>query len=144
MTPTSQRTPQQLYQMWIDLWNGHFELAHQIIAADCRVHQAPSDPQNPLDLRGPEGVLQMIHLGHAPFSDLVFRIELEPIVAANRLAARWTSAGRYKGDFPGATVSPGTPITFGGIDIMRIADGRIAEYWVSSDGIYLLAQLGAL
>lgn len=138
------RTPQQLYQAWIELWNGRFELAHEIIAENCRVHQAPSDPKNPLDLRGPEGVLKMIMMGHAPFSDLVFRIELEPIVEGNRLAARWISEGRYKGDFPGATVSPGTRITFGGIDIMRIEDGKIAEYWVSSDGIYLLAQLGAL
>ena len=28
--------------------------------------------------------------------------------------------------------------------MMRIADGRLAEYWVSSDGIALMQQLGAL
>ena len=32
----------------------------------------------------------------------------------------------------------------GGIDIMRVRDGRLAEYWVSSDGLALMAQLGAL
>ena len=30
------------------------------------------------------------------------------------------------------------------IDIMRIEDGRLAEYWVTSDGLALMAQLGAL
>jgi predicted ester cyclase len=35
-------------------------------------------------------------------------------------------------------------VTFGGIDIMRVADRRLAEYWVSSDGIALMQQLGAL
>ena len=29
------------------------------------------------------------------------------------------------------------------IDIMRIEDGRLAEYWVTSDGLALMAQLGA-
>jgi predicted ester cyclase len=45
---------------------------------------------------------------------------------------------------PGATAPEGTEVTFGGIDIMRVADGRLAEYWVSSDGISLMQQLGAL
>ena len=35
-------------------------------------------------------------------------------------------------------------MSFGGIDIMRIEDGRLAEYWVTSDGLALMAQLGAL
>jgi predicted ester cyclase len=138
------RTPQELYGARMELWNGNHELADEIIAADCIVHQAPSDPDNPLHLKGPEGILQMIQMGHAPFSELQFRVEVGPLVDGYMLAARWTSDGRYKGDFPGAAVSPGTPINFGGIDIMRIENGKIAEYWVSSDGVYLMAQLGAL
>jgi hypothetical protein len=35
-------------------------------------------------------------------------------------------------------------VTFGGIDILRVQDGRFAEYWVSSDGLALMGQLGAL
>jgi predicted ester cyclase len=35
-------------------------------------------------------------------------------------------------------------LIFSGMDIMRIENGRVAEYWVSSDGLYLMAQLGAL
>jgi hypothetical protein len=30
------------------------------------------------------------------------------------------------------------------IDLLRARGGRFAEYWVSSDGLALMAQLGAL
>lgn len=29
-------------------------------------------------------------------------------------------------------------------DLLRAREGRLAEYWVSSDGLALMAQLGAL
>ncbi len=34
--------------------------------------------------------------------------------------------------------------TNNGIDILRIADDKIVEYWVSSDGMYLMQQLGVI
>ena len=60
------------------------------------------------------------------------------------VAARWSARGIYSGGIPGATAAPGTLVEFGGIDLMRVEDGRFAEYWVSSDGLALMAQLGAL
>jgi hypothetical protein len=42
---------------------------------------------------------------------------------------------------PGATAPVGTPATLRGADVLRIADGRFAEYWVSSDKEELVAQL---
>jgi hypothetical protein len=38
------------------------------------------------------------------------------------------------------------PLTvhFGGIDLLRARDGRLAEHRVSSDGLQRMAQLGAL
>jgi hypothetical protein len=38
----------------------------------------------------------------------------------------------------------GTAVEFAGIDLLRLRDGRFAEYRVSSDGLQLMAQLGAL
>ncbi|HET9560100.1 MAG TPA: hypothetical protein VFS70_23425 [Actinomycetota bacterium] len=45
---------------------------------------------------------------------------------------------------PGATAAAGTPGGFGGIDLRRARGDRFAEYWVSSDGLALMGQLGAL
>ncbi|HEY4729132.1 MAG TPA: hypothetical protein VIJ32_13220 [Actinomycetes bacterium] len=52
----------------------------------------------------------------------------------------------WNGDLavPGATAPAGTPVAFGGIDLLRARDGQFAEYWVSSDGLQLMVQLGAL
>jgi hypothetical protein len=35
------------------------------------------------------------------------------------------------------------PVAFGGIDLLRARGDRFAEYWVSSDGLALMGQLGA-
>jgi len=125
-----------MYDRWMEMWNGRSELADELVAPGCPIHQPPND------MRGPEGVRQMVEMGRAPFEEITFRIEGEPIIEDNRLAARWTSEGIYRGGIPGATVAPGTRITFGGIDIWRVEDGKIAEYWVSSEGLHLMAQLG--
>ena len=118
------------------MWNGRPELADELVAEGCPIHQPPNT------LHGPEGVRRMIEMGRAPFAQLTFRIEVGPIVEGNRLAARWESEGVYSGGIPGATVAPGTRVSFGGVDIWRIENGKIAEYWVSSDGLHLMAQLG--
>jgi predicted ester cyclase len=87
---------------------------------------------------------QLYREGHAPFDGLTFEIEVGPVVEGDLVAARWAGKGRYKGGMPGATAAAGTPVAFGGIDLLRARDGRFAEYWVSSDGLQLMAQLGAL
>jgi predicted ester cyclase len=117
------------------MWNGNLDLADELKSPDCLIHQPPND------FRVAAGLLQMVKMGRAPFEDPLFSIEVEPIVEGNRLAARWTMTGRYLGGLSGTTAVPGTEITFGGIDIWRVEDGKIVEYWVSSDGLHMMAQL---
>jgi predicted ester cyclase len=124
-----------MYRRWIEMWNGDIDVADELMSPDCPIHQPPNT------FRGAEGLRQMVEMGRAPFDDPVFAIEVDPIVEGNRLAARWTMTGRYRGGIPGTTAPPGTEIAFGGIDIWRVEDGRIAEYWVSSDGVHFMAQL---
>lgn len=124
-----------MYRRWIAMWNGDLDLAYELMSPACPIHQPPND------LRGEEGLRRMVEMGRAPFEDPVFAIEVEPIVEGDRLAARWTMTGRYRGGIPGTTAPAGTEITFGGIDIWRVENGKIAEYWVSSDGLYFMAQL---
>lgn len=131
-----------LYAHWLEMWNGQLDLAERIIASDCLVHQAPFGPGDPPRFRGPGGLVQMIRMGREPFEDLAFTCDVGPIVEGQQLAARWTGRGAYKGGLPGATAPAGTPISFSGIDIWRVENGKVAEYWVSSDGAHLMAQLG--
>lgn len=132
---TSEPELLEMYDRWMRMWYGETGLADELVAPDCVIHEPPNH------FRGPEGVRRMVEMGRAPFTDIEFRIEVEPIIEGNRLAARWTSTGRDAGGIPGTTAVAGTEVTFGGIDIWRIEDGLIAEYWVSSDGLWLMAQL---
>ena len=135
----------QLYRHWmLELWNGDLQVAEQIVTADFVIHQARADGAGSEEVRGPEAVTRMVQEGHAPFDNLTFEIEVGPVVEGDLVAARWAGRGRYKGGIPGATAAAGTPVAFGGIDLLRARDGRFAEYWVSSDGLQLMAQLGGL
>jgi predicted ester cyclase len=134
-----------LYRRWmLELWNGDLAVAGQLVTDDFVVHQARVDAASSEEVRGPEAVARMVREGHAPFDGLAFEIEVGPVVEGDLVAARWVGRGRYRGGLPGATAPAGTPVVFGGIDLLRARDGRFAEYWVSSDGLQLMAQLGAL
>ncbi len=131
-----------LYSRWLlEMWNGDLALADELVTPDFVVHQMSLQTE---EVRGPEGLREMIRQGTAPFAELTFSIAVGPIAQGDMVAARWTGTGIYGGGIPGASAPAGTEITFGGMDIMRVADGRFAEYWVSSDGLYLMAKLGAL
>jgi predicted ester cyclase len=135
----------QLYRHWmLELWNGDLSVATEIVTGDFVVHQARADGASSEETRGPEAVVRMVREGHAPFDGLTFEIEVGPVVEGDMVAARWVGRGRYRGGLPGATAPAGTPVAFGGMDLLRARDGRFAEYWVSSDGLQLMAQLGAL
>ncbi len=131
-----------LYQRWMEMWNGDLDAADEIFAADCTTHPAPTTTGEAPVFRGPEEMRRFVEMGRAIFSEVTFRAEDEPIIDGSRLACRWVGEGTYGGGMPGATAETGTPITFRGIDVWRIEDGKVAEYWVASDGLHLMSQLG--
>jgi predicted ester cyclase len=135
----------ELYRRWLlELWAGDLSVAEQLVTPDFVVHQARADGAPSEEVRGPGALVRMVREGHGPFDGLSFRIEVGPVVEGDLVAARWAGRGRYRGGLPGATASAGTMVSFGGTDLLRARDGRFAEYWVSSDGLLLMAQLGAL
>jgi predicted ester cyclase len=62
------------------------------------------------------------------------------IVEADRLAIRWSATGTHRGSFFGVAPT-GRRVTFHGIEIVRIADGRIAERWGEWNGEEIREQL---
>jgi predicted ester cyclase len=135
----------RLYERWLfELWHGDEGVAAQIVTPGFVIHQARGEPGASEAVRGPQAAVELVRMGRSPFSELTFALEVGPIVERDLLAARWTGRGAYAGGIPGASAPAGTEVSFGGIDIMRIEDGRLAEYWVSSDGLALMGQLGAL
>ncbi|HET7903970.1 MAG TPA: ester cyclase [Candidatus Eisenbacteria bacterium] len=73
-----------------------------------------------------------------------FRTTIEDLVAdeaRGTVAIRWTAAGTHRGAYLGAAPT-GRAMRFAGIEIIRVAEGRIVERWGEWDGMDLLLQLG--
>lgn len=65
------------------------------------------------------------------------------IAEGDKVVVRWTNAGTHVGEFAGIPAT-GQPFTIGGIDIYRVADGRLCEHWHQVDQLSMLGQLGLL
>lgn len=124
-----------LYYRWLEAWNGGDVDLGDIFHRDVIVRQMPKEQH------GIEAIHEMIENGRAPFDPLQFIVDVEPIYDDHMLAARWKCHGIYKGGLPGVTAEPGKQIVFGGADIWRFSDGKVSDYWVSSDGLWLMEQL---
>lgn len=127
----------QKYYQWIAYWNGEDIDIDEVFHRDVIVRQAPHEKH------GIEAVKEMVVQGRAPFSPIFFTVDVEPIHDSHMLAARWKCHGTYVGGLPETTAEPGKEIVFGGADFWRFSDGLVSDYWVSSDGLWLMEQLNS-
>jgi len=73
-----------------------------------------------------------------------YQTVIEDMIAeGDKVVARITMSGTNTGSFMGIPPT-GKHITFTGIYIARIANGKIVEHWGEEDGVSLLQQLGGL
>ena len=107
-----------------------------VIAPDFVGHDQP--PGLP---PGPAGLKQFRHRAHAAFPDQQVVVE-DMIEEGDRVAGRVTVSMTHLGDFQGIAAT-GQRITMEFVDIVRIAEGRIAERWVFLDRGAVLERLRA-
>ena len=99
-------------------------------------------PTLPEPIRGPEGMKQFVTGLRNGFPDIHFTVEREA-AEGDKVASRWRILGTHKGEFLG--VSPtGNCVEDQGVDIFRIANGKIAEIWVNENDLGLMQQLGVI
>ncbi|MEZ4573293.1 MAG: ester cyclase [Thermomicrobiales bacterium] len=122
-----------------DVWNGHSPgTADEIVASDFVVHA--SAPEG--EIRGRDGIKRHFAALRAAFPDLHFMID-DHIAEGDRVVTRWSAQGTHKGTFQGIPPT-GKQVTLTGIDIDRIAGGKIVECWMNLDELGLLQQLGVI
>jgi predicted ester cyclase len=136
-------TNRTLLDRWIELWSGNLTVADEIIGPGFVAHFPPTTSRSN-EIHGSHALQEWIQTTLALFTNVQLTLDGEPVVDEHKIAARWLFRGIYRDGFPGATALVGTSIAFNGIDLLRIANGNIVEYWVSSDGMYLMQQLGVL
>lgn len=126
---------------WLAFWNGDYDLAESLIAPGLRVHAALADGGDGSAFTDAGSMAGWVRQLRAPLPDLRFAIEVGPITEGDMVALRWRATGTYAGGMPGANAPVGTAIDFAGVDLLRLDDGRIVEYWLNSDMLLLLTQL---
>lgn len=121
-----------------EFWNQRQVHLYDALFADSFVDHNP--------LPGTEGTkegFRPVPLGiQAAFAD--GRLSLDDILAdGDRVCWRWTYSGTHTGPLMGAPAT-NKHITFGGINIDRIANGQIVERWHRLDVMGLRMQLGLI
>jgi predicted SnoaL-like aldol condensation-catalyzing enzyme len=112
---------------------GNLATADEILTADF-VWRAPPNASDDRLIVGPEGVKQAATDLRAFIPDFVLTDD-DVIAEGDRVVIRWTLRGTAQGE------SGPVPVTFTGIDIFRIVDGKLAELWQITDDLGLETQL---
>jgi steroid delta-isomerase-like uncharacterized protein len=119
---------------------GNLAVADEIVAPNFVLH-APGLP--PQMQRGAEGVKQFAAAIRNAFPDDLRITHDDTIGAGDKVVILWSSTGTHNGVFMGIPPT-GKPTTVTGIDIFRIAGGKLVELWQNWDQLGLLQQIGAI
>ncbi len=94
------------------------------------------------EVRGLDGARQSIAALRTSFPDIHFTSE-DVLVDEDKVVVRWTASGTHRGEFMGLSPT-GIHVSWAGINIYRVADGKIVERWAYEDGVSLYQQLGLI
>ena len=117
---------------------GNVGIADELMSSDFVEHEElpPGVPS------GRDGVKQMTVMLRSAFPD--FRATIEDMVAeGDKVVLRMTWTGTHKGEFMGVPPT-GKSVSFGVIDVLRVAEGKFVEHWGQMDSMSLMQQLGAI
>jgi steroid delta-isomerase-like uncharacterized protein len=131
----------RIRQFTEEIWHkGNLDAIEEFIAPDY-VRHTSQFREGGRDVHGPDDARKSIAALRAVFPDIHF--DLEDILAeGDKVVARWTCTGTHRGEFRGIAAT-GKRVTFPGMNIYRLRDGKIMERWGVEDGLGLLQQLGA-
>jgi len=120
-----------------DVWARGFEAEQEVVAANIIDHNPfPGFPP------GLEGHHQLLLMFLNAFPDL--QITLEDLLAeGDKVVDRWTMRATHRGELLGIPAT-GKQVTLTGIDITRIENGQIVEFWHQQDLLGMLQQLGVI
>lgn len=124
------------------MWSkGDVAAAHALYAQDFVSHQH-SHPGGPRDVRGRQALIEFMQEFRRAFPDFHDTVQSQ-VAEGDLVATRYTSAGTHKGPLMGFEPA-GKRASWMGLVIDRIADGKIAESWVSWDMIGMLQEIGVV
>jgi steroid delta-isomerase-like uncharacterized protein len=117
------------------LWgDADLDVIDEVVAADAVTHWGDSESSTVAAIRADaERYL-------AAFSDV--RTTIDDLLGEDdKVVLRWSTTGTHTGSY-GRVPPTGRVVTMNGIDVYRLADGRIVEAWSMWDGLAAYQQLG--
>lgn len=136
--PASVERNKALCRRWIEVFNERDDAAEAAVRTPDYVAHAPASLEPaPLDSEAWARFLAGFVEG---FPDL--RLTVEDTVGDGVLVAqRIHFEGTHTGEFQGLPPTH-TKVSFNGLELNRLVDGRVAEHWFQLDALTLLQQLG--
>ena len=115
----------------------NFDLSEEMFAPNFVRYDAGSDQVSAIeDLKH---FFAMLHSGFPGFQSTIEDLLSEE----DKVALRFTFHGTHQGEFMGIPPT-GKEVTMPGIDLLRIADGKIVEMWNQEDVLGMMQQLGVI
>jgi steroid delta-isomerase-like uncharacterized protein len=123
-------------ERWGELWNqGDLAAVDEIIGDDYLMHSSLLGDQ-----RGKEAVRESYQRYRSAFPDMHFTL-IDRVVEGDRVVQHWTFKGTHRGMWNGVPAT-GKAITYEGMNLFRIAHGRIVESTTFWDMGAFLRQAG--
>jgi mannose-6-phosphate isomerase-like protein (cupin superfamily)/predicted SnoaL-like aldol condensation-catalyzing enzyme len=104
----------ELYRQWLDeVWGGQPGAAQRLVDPGFVGHWPDRE------VHGPAELAATVAETRGMFTTVDFALEVGPVADGDLVAARWTGTGR----------TAEATVRFTGNDLLRVADGRVVEYW---------------
>jgi len=119
------------------LWNGgDTDLVDALYADGCVRHNADVG-----DSEGPEGVKGFVKWVYTAYPDFKVIFD-EPFEFKDRIITHWTATGTNDGPLNENMPPTGKKVSFTGIGVSMIENGKITEEWVFYNQLAIYTQMG--
>lgn len=135
---SSREEMETIAHTWQDVWTSHDVTTYEGTVSPTEVHHFGVRS----DTVGLPALQASLSGFFTAFPDLIGPIE-DILVDGDRVAFRYTDSGTNTGSFFGHPPT-GEPVTWSGINILRVECGMVVESWAEVDGFGLWRQLGLL
>ena len=121
-----------------EVFRGNLSVVDELVAPDFVDHSVPPGMPN----KGPEGVKNLLSYFLKAFSDI--RVTYHDLLEKDdKVVGRYSMTGTHQGEFMGVGATKKN-VSFDGIEIVRVKDGKFAERWAVEDMAGLMGQLGVM
>jgi len=134
----NKRLAREAFKIWT---TGDLDAADALYAPDYVNHQH-HDPEDPRDLHGVQAMKTFAREFRHAFPDFRDSIDIQ-LAEADMVATRFTSVGTHRGAFMGVEPT-NRELSWTGISIDRIWEGKIVESLANWDMMGMMQQLGAI